>query len=801
MTQAQREALLVQQPQQAQLYLSVYKPPIMLQALINSGALTKGSMAIPYDNVTTGSYGTVWPGMTMYIGTTLGDNDVGTIRVRSITSTVVTVAENYEIHWQDNLYITIIKFNEVWPVVQRVIVSTGTHSQCWKDYDIAWPGDDAAYKFPVWTMGSHWAGFKGVVNNYQSGIVWMKDPQPASNTFTWDFEGGNVAHSTSTGTVGVTYSTPGYYTTTLSVVQGGITGSSYRQVSIYDRPGEGPNVPIQKFTLDSLSGSRRDNGYTATITVQEQIPSIIAGALVCVFGDFQYGSTKLDANNNVLDLSNEQSRIDNIFVGYIQQNSIQYAYDRSSVTFTVVSPIKMLDQCTGPSLRILDDRDKKNDGESEWFYMYRPTTYKFLMQYVKWHSTYLTCNDLVIDYNTNILGQPAEINDSEQTSMLSFLVGYMKNTLLGEAVCDRRGVLYLSENSLAPDPSHINTKSDINIWNHNWINEPQITETEFPAITSLELNGVAYNNISGTWHQMISVAPNEFTTMRGKAQHEVLPGLALIDQSQLNTLCQTYYSYANSRYQLNVTMKGMYLNMDIAPSMIEHVTIQPGDTIRNVLINNVPFLLTDIQWRYTPIGYSLMPDAILRQVDTGWSGLAMTVTPPPPPTYPTAPPYPVPPDPVPPYPPYPPLPPYPPFPPFPPYPPYPVPPYPIPNLFRTFGWSFVFSPTDGGTNVVVGYAEVPFNCVVERVTLVADAVGSIVVDIWRDLYALFPPTALDSICSLTLPTLGSAQKYQNIVLPGWQRILYAGDILAIAYSGSSGLALCTLAIYGERLLV
>ena len=708
MTEAQREAFLVQQPQQAQLYLSVYQPPIVLQAQINNPSIpTKGSFYITYDNVITGSYSNARPGMTMYVGTTMGDNDVGTIRIRAINSSVITVAENYEIQWQDNLYLTIIKFQEVWPVVQRVTVSTGTQSQCWKDYDIDWPGDDTAFKFPVWTMGSHWAGFKGVVNNYHSGIVWMTETQPTSNTMIWDFEGGDVAHSTSTGTVAVTYNTPGYYTTTMSVVQGGITGSSYRQVSIYDRPGQGPNVPIQKFTVDSLSGSRKDNGYTATITVYEQIPSIVAGSLICVFGDFQFNSTPLDSNNNFLDLSYEQSRIDNLFVGYIQQNTIQYAYDRSSVTFTVISPVKMLDQCTGPSLRILDDRDSKNDGESPWFYMYHPTAYKFLMQYLKWHSTYLNCNDLVIDYNTNVLGQPTEINDSEQTSMLSFISGYMKNTLLGEAVSDRRGVLYLSENSLAPDPTNANTKTDIAIWNHNWINEPQITETEFPVVTSLELNGVAYDNVSGTWGQMISVAPNEFTTVRGKPQHEVVPGLALASQAQLNTLCQKYYGFTNSRYALNLTMKGMYLNMDIAPSIIEYVTLQPGDTIRNVKINNKPFLVTNVQWKYSSFNYALTPDVVMKQIDTGWNGLSMTVIPPPAPVMPITNPL----EPI--------------IPINPINPPIPI--YPPSLLNNIFGWSFVFSPV--GSSGTIAYIEIPFACKIQRVSLVGNDVGSLIVDI------------------------------------------------------------------------
>ena len=77
-----------------------------------------------------------------------------------------------------------------------------------------------------------------------------------------------------------------------------------------------------------------------------------------------------------------------------------------------------------------------------------------------------------------------------------------------------------------------------------------------------------------------------------------------------------------------------------------------------------------------------------------------------------------------------------------------------------------------------GHLEIPFACTINRVTTLADASGSIVVDIWKDTYANFPPTVADTICASAKPTLSSAQKAQDSTLTGWTTSISAGDILA-----------------------
>ena len=59
---------------------------------------------------------------------------------------------------------------------------------------------------------------------------------------------------------------------------------------------------------------------------------------------------------------------------------------------------------------------------------------------------------------------------------------------------------------------------------------------------------------------------------------------------------------------------------------------------------------------------------------------------------------------------------------------------------------------------VKGFVEIPYDCEITSARLVADAAGSIVVDIWNDTYANFPPTDADSITAAAKPTLRARRK-------------------------------------------
>lgn len=89
---------------------------------------------------------------------------------------------------------------------------------------------------------------------------------------------------------------------------------------------------------------------------------------------------------------------------------------------------------------------------------------------------------------------------------------------------------------------------------------------------------------------------------------------------------------------------------------------------------------------------------------------------------------------------------------------------------------------DGGgstiTTGVKGFVEVPFAWTdIASVRMLADQSGSIVVDIWKDTYANYPPVDADSITASAPPTISSATKSQDTTLTGWTQTGSAGDIL------------------------
>ena len=103
----------------------------------------------------------------------------------------------------------------------------------------------------------------------------------------------------------------------------------------------------------------------------------------------------------------------------------------------------------------------------------------------------------------------------------------------------------------------------------------------------------------------------------------------------------------------------------------------------------------------------------------------------------------------------------------------------------------------GGSAVTTGVkadVEIPFGCTINRVTALADQSGSIVVDIWKDTYANYPPTDADSITSATPPTITTATKSQDSTLTSWTTAITAGDTLRFNVDSCTTIQRVTLSI-------
>lgn len=88
---------------------------------------------------------------------------------------------------------------------------------------------------------------------------------------------------------------------------------------------------------------------------------------------------------------------------------------------------------------------------------------------------------------------------------------------------------------------------------------------------------------------------------------------------------------------------------------------------------------------------------------------------------------------------------------------------------------------DGGGSVITtgvkADVRIPYSGTITGWEIVADTSGSIVIDVWKDTYANFPPTVADTIAGTEKPTLSAATKNQDTSLSTWTTTVTAGDYL------------------------
>lgn len=107
----------------------------------------------------------------------------------------------------------------------------------------------------------------------------------------------------------------------------------------------------------------------------------------------------------------------------------------------------------------------------------------------------------------------------------------------------------------------------------------------------------------------------------------------------------------------------------------------------------------------------------------------------------------------------------------------------------------------GGIEIETGIhgdLEIPFNCTIGTSTLLSTTTGSIVIDIWKDTYANFPPTNADSITASAAPSISSAAVSQDTTLSGWTTSIESGSTLRFNVDSVTDLTKVTLSLEVER---
>jgi hypothetical protein len=114
------------------------------------------------------------------------------------------------------------------------------------------------------------------------------------------------------------------------------------------------------------------------------------------------------------------------------------------------------------------------------------------------------------------------------------------------------------------------------------------------------------------------------------------------------------------------------------------------------------------------------------------------------------------------------------------------------------GTGTIYAVVDGGGVAlgagIMGDVSLPFAGTITGYTLLADQAGNLVLDLWKDTYANFPPTVADTITAAAKPTLAAAAKTQDSTLTGWSKAIVAGDVLRFVIDSVATITRFTLAI-------
>lgn len=592
-----------------------------MNGYVNSTSLVRGSRTIPYDN-SSGGWNSVEADMTLWVGSTSGTFDKGKVRVKSATSNQLVVAENEYIQWADNLHLTVVNYVDLVAIFPRLVQSPSDETvvNFYKDYDVVYTNQNSQLGAFV-VAGSHRAGFLN--ENNRCNLYFSASgtfPMSSGSTtigYAWSFPAGVIVTGTTGQTPGIaSFTGTGHFAVKLvTTVFGGTnpTETTYRYVSIYDKPNRGLNVPIRQWTLSDLAGSRDDGGFRGKITVYEQLNyKLSGGELVVIFSEDEFNGT-----SQSIDIGTVRPDDSILFSGYIMNDSVEYDYEKSKVSFDIGSPSEMLKQGENFAISV-----ESMANPSAWWHFYDMTTKKAMYHYVKWHSTLMKVADIFW------LGKDYYVQyfDSERTNMWDAMKAFMKPTLIGDVSCNNKGqVVFQTEPESFTTPTlsypKIMTLSDRDV-----VGQVDINENLFGEMSYLEMGGIQYiGALNGNnSFPLLSAAPGTAPRYYGKNSSN--QGLALESQNNLNEITGNMYAKANANPQsFRAQMAGNY-RFTLAPLNMMNVYVPASRTVQNKMVSGT-YYANNINYNYDAEDGYLSSSVEFMQVVNGIPGATLEIKP------------------------------------------------------------------------------------------------------------------------------------------------------------------------------
>jgi hypothetical protein len=368
-------------------------------------------------------------------------------------------------------------------------------------------------------------------------------------------------------------------------------------------------APITDFTFDSISGSFDQGGWSTEITVfadQASQYQIAPGALVIIFAEDIYGSTKESVGPNNLLLTDRENIV---MVGHIADDSIRKESETGDVSFTVVSTSELMKNRENYPVPIEND-----DGADEWYKAPDLTIDRASHHYLRWHTNLCLVCDLY------------ETADVLEVKAMDFLAGdsystidqFIQDRLFARLLCDRfdRFKMGIDQQlKVAGTAQTLFTLTDA-----DWMDEIELQEVNERPVSVADTGGILY--IGGNVLPYLSHAPGDVSGYVGTPEQRM--SLAIGTQANLNTICGRLYAYRNNRWpRLTVPMAGNWRTFDIWPQ--EYVVVNL-ETERHTFSSDL-FIVREVTIEHDSALSSLLTVLTLEAETDGPAGVTIEIPP------------------------------------------------------------------------------------------------------------------------------------------------------------------------------
>lgn len=548
-------------------------------------------------------------GLTLWVGSTPRGNDLGMVRVRTITDPgggavppaagTIIVAENDDIDWDDNLYLTCpgaYGFRELWSTFPRYTEAGGIVT-FYEDYDETYndPVDDVlppkanagppmmAYINPITGHADvDFVGDRSFTNEIGATIV----------AYTWDFADGVVVAGGANlmGTCAapntVRWTTPGFRYVSLTVTDDTAqarTGIVYVPVWVFDAD----NYPYTNFEILSHSAAPNHRmtfrvyctdpaygAYGLECSWEDVIYNFPDGALIVVSADTIYGDTDISVGG-FCDRENIR------YVGWLIQESLVFDAEGGYVEFEVYSSDGIMAQLPGYATTYRDD-----DTPSTWYEINDLNLDRALHALLERRSTVnQVCH---VEPVGDGAGRPIKTQPFPKANLYSQCTEHLLKDAMCSLLADRQGILRVTRDPQMMTVAQRNTVDVVcELVQSDTLNDITEAKAKRPSLGFVRLGGVAYETA------LLSIAPG--VASRQQENEYRSEGYLVQNQAELNLWSGCTLTKANNEYpQIPIELVGYWPVFD--PAFQEYVQLTLVDPLNRNVLEGVRAIVREVSW-------------------------------------------------------------------------------------------------------------------------------------------------------------------------------------------------------------